>query len=815
MSDKISCCLIIRDEASTLAACLESIRPHVDEIVVVDTGSTDDSPSIVARFADKFEVWTGCNDEQGRIVDFAAARNRSFELASHDWVCWADGDDVVVGAPELRKLVSGAASGRGGAVQFLMPYEYKHDALGRCVEVHMRERLSWPRRDFVWQLPVHEGYLPRPGVKASAIPVDGPRWIHRTAESKKPREPGRNLRILKAAQRVSGEGDVRALYYLGLESIGAGEVGAGIQWLRRHIELATPRDEEKMLALLELSNLYQSIGDLDESVRWALQATITKTWPEAFWSLGKSFALMAEAGREIEFNYRRAARYFELGLELDATPHMSETVHVRDPRAKYEAHACNSVALHRLGELGEAIKQAELALAGTPEHEVMRENLAKMRLEQTLAGLSKLDLPEHSKRIVEATLRGDFTVERAPVKPSRQGAFMQLKKSVIDEANKAQGYLDIIFFIGHQLEPWTPRTLEANGMGGSETMAWEMAKRLADLGHRVRVYAHTTPPVDRFWQGHLLSKPEKEEWLRVFDNVEWFDQAELKGDEQCDVLICSRNPTFATLPIRAAARVLWVHDVHCGDLLTPMTAVHIDLIWCLSNWHREFFLQNYPWLAPAKVEVTRNGIDPQRFVRTDVVRDPHRAIYSSSPDRGLLAAVQAWPAVRAAIPDAELHVFYGFENWERSLALIGDHPDPHCNREALNQLKMAIAKTKGIVLRGRVNGTKLAEEMLAASVWVYPTWFSETSCITAMEAQQARLHCVCPPLAALAETVLDHEWTGDVTTDTLRAFRLEGAASCGEDWSLDTLAQEWQRRLTQLARDARANVVPRFLESAQ
>jgi protein O-GlcNAc transferase len=374
------------------------------------------------------------------------------------------------------------------------------------------------------------------------------------------------------------------------------------------------------------------------------------------------------------------------------------------------------------------------------------------------------------------------------------------------------GKLRIAFYLGHQLEPWTPETLERNGMGGSETMAWEMSKRLAKLGHEVTVF------------GHVELGP-----LKKYEGVTWYDAVAFDERAKCDVLIVSRQSEAVTLPHSAKARVLWVHDVHCGPGFTPEVAIKYDFIWCLSNWHKEHFCSVYPWLNPDKVEVTRNGIDPDRFQsargadslerKPMLVRSPHRAIYSSSPDRGLEAAVRAWPAVRAAIPDAELHCYYGFENWERSLELMGDSGHEHCGRDALVRLKKLIAETPGIVMHGRVNQRELAEAMLCAGVWFYPTWFSETSCITAMEAQAAGLVCACPRLAALAETVSGTRVeVDDLDRAFIGAFQASARAQAdglAERFSLDTLAVDWQSRLTALVESASANVVPKFYEAAQ
>lgn len=83
---KLSACLIVKNEEKNLARCLESLKGVVDEIVVVDTGSTDNTIPIAESFGAKighFE-WT---------KDFAAARNHSLSLATGDWAFWIDADE--------------------------------------------------------------------------------------------------------------------------------------------------------------------------------------------------------------------------------------------------------------------------------------------------------------------------------------------------------------------------------------------------------------------------------------------------------------------------------------------------------------------------------------------------------------------------------------------------------------------------------------------------------------------------------------------------------------------------------------------------
>ncbi len=103
----LSLCMIVRDGAATLARAMESVRAVVDEVVVVDTGSTDASPDI-ARAAGAKVARVPWSD------DFASARNAAIDRASGDWVLILDADEAVAhrDLETLRQaLVRGHADG--------------------------------------------------------------------------------------------------------------------------------------------------------------------------------------------------------------------------------------------------------------------------------------------------------------------------------------------------------------------------------------------------------------------------------------------------------------------------------------------------------------------------------------------------------------------------------------------------------------------------------------------------------------------------------------------------------------------------------
>lgn len=96
---RLSLCMIVRDSSRTLRPCLESIRPWVDEMVIVDTGSVDDTTHIVQAFGGRLFHFPWCDD-------FSAARNESLRHARGEWLFWMDSDDTIT--PEcgrrLRQL---------------------------------------------------------------------------------------------------------------------------------------------------------------------------------------------------------------------------------------------------------------------------------------------------------------------------------------------------------------------------------------------------------------------------------------------------------------------------------------------------------------------------------------------------------------------------------------------------------------------------------------------------------------------------------------------------------------------------------------
>lgn len=826
MKAPISVCMIVRNEAPHVEDTFKSIRPFVEELCIVDTGSTDATPEIAQRYADKFEVFTECNNaESGLIDDFSMARQRSMALASQPWRMWIDGDDVVRNAEHLPQIV--ASFGDTPQAMAIFPYEYDHDHHGNCTCRFYRERVvRGGPGDFEWLGPVHEVLVPHnPGtVKRS---FDDVVIEHRRRTAKKVVERGRNLRILEAYNLKTGGKDPRTLHYLGLEYGWSGRLDEAIRCHQEYVGVSG-WDEEKCLACLEISKHYQQKGDPQNAIEWALKAmTQREDWGEPYFAMAKAYYEIAQRDgnrRDWERSVSFARRYLE-------TPPTKTMLFTSPMDRAVEVHRFYNIALNWIGDVQGALSSVDTALKTAPDdpnllfnRAIYRNYIGKEAVKSTVDALVEAGALLNANQNPLSVEAGGF------IKAIMDGKYQVAKRETVQQLTAPKDEtprtgLDIVLYTGPAYESWSPDTIAATGIGGSETMAWEMCKRLAALGHRVRHYGEC--------QGNE----------GVFEGVEWIHYDKCR-DLNCDVFITSRRPEIVDeqFNIRRKLTLAWIHDLHCGPALTYERALKIDRFLCLTNWHRDFFLQTYPYVHPRQVLVTRNGISLDLYGlgacehsawSSDCdgsegcgdcgfnmpQRNPHKIVYSSSPDRGLQPALLAMPEIRKVIPDAELHIFYGFDVWQKTQDMG--------QQATIRRLKAMIEEhaEHGVVYHGRVSPERLAKEQMSAGVWSLVTWFCETSCLGGQQAQAAGCRIVTRPLAALNETVgergtmIPDDWLSEETqqkyvsaviahmqrTDDSDREALKRYAR--ENFGLEELAADWHAMLYRLLAEVGRDVV--------
>ncbi len=253
---KVSLTMIVRDEEANLPACLGSARDLFDEVIVVDTGSTDRTVEVARLFGARvFDfVWVG---------DFAAARNAALARATGDYAFWLDADDVIEPPQRerLKALLDGLKPGEEAAYVVRCACDPDRDGGGgETVVDHVR--LFPAREDVRWTYRVHEQILP--ALRRAGVPV---RWTDVTVRHTGYADPA--LRRLKLARDEAilredledRPDDPFLLFNLGSIAVERKDWRAALGHLTRSLAGSAPSDSitRKLHALI--ARAHQRLGE--------------------------------------------------------------------------------------------------------------------------------------------------------------------------------------------------------------------------------------------------------------------------------------------------------------------------------------------------------------------------------------------------------------------------------------------------------------------------------------------------------------------------------------------------------------------------
>lgn len=244
----ISLCMIVRDEELALPRCLDSVEGIFDEIIIVDTGSTDKTREIAEKRVGKVYDFKW-------IDDFSAARNCALSLAKGDWLMWLDADDVIEGENRglLKEQIASLDTEQPDVV--MLPYNVGFDECGRVTLSYERERIFRAAAGLRFEGAVHEAVAPRGKVIHGQAAVS-----HRKL---RPNPIGRNLKIL---EKLAKNGlDPRMRYYYARELAEAGRLEEAAESFRLCAEDESAWRENRLSAQKELSDCLLALGRREES----------------------------------------------------------------------------------------------------------------------------------------------------------------------------------------------------------------------------------------------------------------------------------------------------------------------------------------------------------------------------------------------------------------------------------------------------------------------------------------------------------------------------------------------------------------------
>jgi len=588
----------------------------------------------------------------------------------------------------------------GLATYHLVTYDYAHYPDGRPAVSFVRERIIKNNQTAPWKHFLHEGIPGRPGDVAVQIPGTVFKIRHERTPEDLAKDKGRNIGIFDFHMKNGVKLDTRMKFYYGKELFEIGRPDEAIPIL---LDAASSSDCEPHDRLLAIQYAAFSCMHASNMLNWEV--------PEAKLK-GEKLLVdainIAKQGTNIDPN--RAEFWtimgdscIKLGKLADAIPYFGAAMRCQgagSPTATF------SSPIFSFAETSTTYPRNQLTRCYFNLGDLHKAKLLAQETADLYNHEDSKKLLEEIKRIEEATTA----------------------------YKKAEPCDDIVISCPPTgMYDWDEELYKTRGMGGSETAAIELARQFKiKTGRRVIVFNG------------------RKEALKAESGVEYFPSEQINsymGKNRPAVHIAWRHNMKCT----DAKTYLWCHDLFTQGVESQH---NFDKHICLSNFHANY-VSSMQGVPKDKIWVSRNGIVSNRFKDKHLVtKDPMKLIYPSSPDRGLDLLIPMLDLVRERHP-IELHVFYGFENLYKTR-----RPETIAFAD---RVKKMIEERPWIKFHGNTEQKELTRHFMEASLWVYPTNFTETFCITAVEALCAGVYPVARAYGALPDTLKEAYENGDCT----------------------------------------------------
>lgn len=345
---------------------------------------------------------------------------------------------------------------------------------------------------------------------------------------------------------------------------------------------------------------------------------------------------------------------------------------------------------------------------------------------------------------------------------------------------------------------------DPRGLSGSEIGFFRVGQELASLGHHVTLYTFPKPG------GSVPPELSPGVSLRHYDA-----RTEVTRENGFDAAV-SWNESEPLLAVGEG--VLRVVSLQINSLVSSTRAIEsVDLWLSPSESHRRMMLTRQPtelekmryrnvatiderfppgcsvvgdWWRPSlhlpdprKWEVVPDGCDPEVFdklMKHGAEKISGRAIWCSSPDRGLHWLLSIWPSVRRAVPHAHLRVFYHLQSWLKHMLEQDPIETDHSIREQIfraryiDEVLGRLGPNSGIDLFDSVSRRRISEEQATAQITPYTCdppgiWTEGFSC-SLMECCAARSGVIVPETDALGEVYAELDCVPRPSLETIVQF---------------------------------------------
>lgn len=288
----ISLCMIVKNEEAVLTRCLDSIADLMDEIIIVDTGSTDRTKELAAKYTSKIYdfKWTS---------DFSAARNFSFSKATMEYIYSADADELLDEVNRERFLrLKAALLPELEIVQMKYVTETEFDTVLNAQKEY-RPKLFKRLRTFTWVDPIHETVRLDPVIFNSDIEI-----LHRPQSLHSKRDFSIFIKAFQHDGQFSPK--IRTMYAKELLKTGDKKDFMDAKPIFRMILDNDLSDDARKEASCVLARVYRLEDNKNEFFKLTMKDMLTTPCAEICYELGTYFASQRDYAEAVLWYYNAA-----------------------------------------------------------------------------------------------------------------------------------------------------------------------------------------------------------------------------------------------------------------------------------------------------------------------------------------------------------------------------------------------------------------------------------------------------------------------------------------------------------------------------
>ena len=756
------------EEVDNLKRCLDSIAPYVDGIYLTATqkpyeklqklanqygANIDIRPGefnykITKKEVNWLKKYFGYEPklkENETIFQFSKARNANLDFIpdDYDWFFWIDVDDILLSGHLLKNLADNAIGQNSEAVflnylyqveteegvfplpGYIKPKMVAGTRIKNTIIQHLRERMVRIKGDYrktwKWIGNIHETLIQQRETKKDEnkeIEV-----LHISTGERMRNALERNTKVLEHDIYITQGKDPRPLYYLAKACFDLHTPEAHERSKELILKYLSPEEhknnmsgwkEERSQAWEYLAEIFRGQGQVNNSIK-SLHNSLMEypQFPSTYYNLAISHMMKED--------FDTARFWAIMGSKIPT----AKTTLVSNPRdlesRAYEVIYNAGIKTNRIDEAWAACQRLKDLYPNDSAIEQQWRFINETReirdQLKNYAGLTTY----LNKTGQQGKLRS--LLAAAPAQLEDNPYLIKLRQDLFppkDWTNK-----EISFYCGPQFTPWDATSLDGRGesfVGGSEEAIIYLTKELVKLGWKVVVYAD----------------PLKE---GVYDGVEYLSHYKFNPRDKFNILVFWRAIGWVDMNCRAEQTYIWCHDVLNPAEFTKERLDKVTKIIVLSKAQKD----TLPDIPDNKFMISSNGY----FEHNPDEKSTNNSkwcIYTSSYDRGLENLLNVWGDVKKEVPEAELHIFYG---WKLFAHFYRGNPE----RMAWMRKMEDLMKQPGITHHGRVGQPEMESWYKKCGIWAYPSHFYEINCISAIKSELWGAVPVVTDHAALKETV--------------------------------------------------------------